>query len=138
MGDRGPIPKRSDERVRRNNYDGTEKVVAIGPVPVPDLNIPFAHPLVEGFYRSLAESAQARFYEPSDWAYAKLAMYALNDAMKQPRMSAIMLSSINQMLTNLLVTEGDRRRVRLEVERDQQGGKLLDVAEMFKQQLSKV
>lgn len=135
MGERGVVPKRSDERIRRNKDPFLEKITAIGTVQVPELNMPDAHPLVQDFYDSLKDSAQSRFYEPSDWQYARLAMHALNDCFKQQRVSAIMLSSINQMLTGLLVTEGDRRRVRLEVERDQANGKVIDVATLFKQQL---
>lgn len=137
MGQFGVIPKRSDERIRRNKVEGLEKISAIGPVKIPRLNIPDAHPLVKDLYASLKNSAQSRFYEESDWQYARLAMYALNDMLKQQRISAIMLASINSMLTSLLVTEGDRRRVRLEVERDtSSGAKVLDIAEMFQQRLS--
>jgi hypothetical protein len=39
-------------------------------------------------------------------------------------------------LTDLLITEGARRRVRLEVERQQSGGEVLDVADMFRKRLS--
>jgi hypothetical protein len=47
----------------------------------------------------------------------------------------MMLASVNSMLATLLVTEGDRRRVRLEVERSQEGAKVLDIAEMFRKKL---
>jgi hypothetical protein len=40
------------------------------------------------------------------------------------------------MLTDLLVSEGSRRRVRLEVERSQSGGEVLDVADLFRQRLA--
>jgi hypothetical protein len=51
------------------------------------------------------------------------------------RISPMMLASVNSMLATLLVTEGDRRRVRLEVERSQEGAKVLDIAEMFRKKL---
>lgn len=146
MGDRGPIPKRDEQRIRRNaEYKDIEKVTAIGQVPIPDLGLDDPHPLVTDLYRSLTESAQRRFFEPSDWQYARLAMYTLNEMLqmtdkdgdKRP-ISAMKLQTINQMLSDLLMTEGDRRRVRLEVERQPTGGdaKILDVADLFRQRLS--
>lgn len=139
MGQRGPIPKRSDERIRRNKDDvPIETIDVIGPVVVPELGVQDPHPLVVDFYESLKDSAQSRFYEPSDWSYARLAMHVLNDALKQPRFSAIMLSSLTSMLSSLLVTEGDRRRVRLEVERDQKAGQVVDAASMFRDRLSRM
>lgn len=50
------------------------------------------------------------------------------------------LTAINQMLSALLLTEGDRRRVRLEIERapaGPTGGKVVDVTDVLKQRLAK-
>jgi hypothetical protein len=41
------------------------------------------------------------------------------------------------MLTDLLLTEGARRRVRLEVERNQSEAAVLDVADMFRARLAR-
>ncbi|WP_244431603.1 hypothetical protein [Segniliparus rugosus] len=131
------MPKRSDQRVRRNKEDvPVEKVAAIGAVTVPDLGINDPHPIVKDLYSSLAESAQSRYYEPSDWHFARLAMGFVDGLVKSSRPSAQMLTVVNQMLTDLLITEGARRRVRLEVERDQSEGVVLDVASLFRQRLS--
>jgi len=49
------------------------------------------------------------------------------------------LTAINQMLSALLLTEGDRRRARLEVERAPSAaetGKVLDVTDMLRQRLA--
>lgn len=141
MGTRGPIPHRSDQRVRRNQDEGPiEKISTIGPVRVPELGIAYPHQLVSDMYESLKDSAQSRYYEPSDWQYARLCMYLLNDMLSKERISSVMVASVNQMLTALLMTEGDRRRVRLEVERNQNAGgaKVLDIADLFKQQLEMV
>jgi hypothetical protein len=62
MGSRGPMSKRSDQRVRRNKDDGgaeVEKLAAVGPVEIPDLNIEDPHPLIIDFYESLKDSAQS-------------------------------------------------------------------------------
>jgi hypothetical protein len=146
MGDRGPIPKRDDQRIRRNaEYKDIEKVTEIGPVPIPPLGFNNAHPLVEDLYRSLTESAQNRFFEPSDWQYARLAMYALNEMLQATNkegekipFSAMKLQTINQMFSDLLMTEGDRRRVRLEIERNQPSGpeaQVLSIADKYRDRL---
>lgn len=140
MGVNGPIPKRDDERVRRNTPDvPVTKVTAIGTVEVPDLGITNPHPLVRDLYESLKDSAQSRFYEPSDWQYARLTLHFVNKLVRAKQPSAMMLATANSMLTSLLMTEGDRRRVRLEVERNQnpEGAQVLEVADLFKQQLTK-
>ena len=42
------------------------------------------HPEARAWYRSLAESGQARFYEPSDWARNRIVALMLSDALKAP------------------------------------------------------
>lgn len=136
MGVRGPVPKRSDQRVRRNKDEDLEKVEAIGVVRMPHLGLDNPHPLVVDLYLSLAESAQSRFYEPSDWHYARFALHFADVLLKSARPSSQLLASVQTMLTDLLVSEGSRRRVRLEVERNQSGGEVLDVADMFRKRLA--
>lgn len=153
MGSRGPIPKREDQRVRRNETEiPTEKVTAIGVVPVPDLSIGIEdpHPFVVAFYESIRQSAQSRFYEPSDWFTAILMLRALNEELnavylsgdnegKKKPIGPMKLQIINQMGSTLLLTEGDRRRVRMEIERNaksgEEGAKVLTMADHFKQVL---
>src|SRR5882757_6354402 len=108
-------PKRSDQLIRRNIPETpVEKITAIGAVPIPELDLTSlgavrVHPLVVDFYESLKESAQNKFFEPSDWQTARLTMYAQNQELYatvstgenrgQPRpMSAMKLQVINQML----------------------------------------
>ncbi|WP_109556969.1 phage terminase small subunit [Mycobacteroides abscessus] len=151
IGTRGPIPKREDQRVRRNEQEiPTEKVVAIGKVPVPDLGLENPHPFVVEFYESIRQSAQSNYYEPSDWQFARLTMYALNEELnavyqsgdnkgKKKPLGVMKLQVLNQMMSTLLLTEGDRRRVRMEIERNPgptaDGGKVLTMADHFKQVL---
>lgn len=132
----GPVPKRSEERIRRNKVD-IERVTAIGAVPIPVLGLDDPHPMVSDMYRSMRESAQSRFFEPSDWEFARFCMFFMDNLLKQGRPSSLMLQQVNAMLSSLLVTEGDRRRVRMEVERNKQGGDVIDVAEMFRQRLAR-
>lgn len=137
MGTRGPIPKRSEERIRRNKLEvPIDKVPAIGPVDIPELGFIDPHPLVIDLYRSMSESAQAKYFEPSDWQYAKFTLHFADQLLKSPRPSSQLLAAVNSMLTDLLVSEGSRRRVRLEIERSESGGDVLDVADLFRQRLS--
>jgi hypothetical protein len=138
VGTRGPVPNRSDQRVRRNKPEvPIETVVAIGNVPVPRLNLCDPHPLVVDLYESLRHSAQSKYYEPSDWQYARVCLHFADQLLKSSRPSAQLLVTVNQMLSSLLVSEGDRRRVRMEVERNQDtdGGEVLQVADLFRQRL---
>lgn len=138
MGVKGPIPKRSEERVRRNVDEvPIDTVPAIGPVEVPELGIPKPHPLIVDLYESMKNSAQSKYYEPSDWATARVTFHFLNKQLRSTKPSAQMLASLFSQMTSLLLTEGDRRRVRIEVERNQNqpDAKVVSIADHFKQQL---
>ena len=93
---------------------------------------------MRALYRSLKESAQHKYYEPSDWQFARLTLHFVDDLLKQDKKSSMMLQTVNQMLTSLLLTEGERRRVRLEVERTQptQLASVTTIADMYKKQLT--
>ncbi|ALF00970.1 terminase small subunit [Mycobacterium phage SoYo] len=137
MGERGPVRKRSDQRVRRNkDAVPTEKVTAIGTVPIPELGFDDPHPIVRDLYRSLTESAQRRYYEPSDWQYARTALHFLDGLLKSPKPNGQLLTTVNSMLSSLLVSEGDRRRVQLEIERKEAEGVVVDVAQIFRDRLA--
>lgn len=117
----GPVPKRSEERRRRNKPEGPAlaKVAASGAVVAPEPSEAW-HAVAVAWYRSLADSGQVRFYEPSDWATA----YYVAEAMSRnldanARFSAQLFASVMSAMTDLLTTEGARRRARLEIEREQ-------------------
>lgn len=138
MGTRGPVPKRSDRRVRRNKDENQpiEKITAIGSVSAPPLGLDDPHPMIVDFYDSLQDSAQAQYYEPSDWEFARITLHFLNQQIVNKRPSAQMYAAINTALSNLLVSEGDRRRVKIEVERDSAKAELADVASIFRERLT--
>lgn len=136
MGTRGPVPKRSEERIRRNKPEvEVTKVEVAGPVPQPDLGFSDPHPMIVEFWESLAASAQAQFYEPSDWAFAKFTLHFADTLLKSARPSAQLLQGVNSALGDLLVSEGARRRVRMEVERNKAKADVVDLAEMFKERM---
>lgn len=134
MGERGPVPKRSDQRRRRNKPKSTKpaKPKAAKPTkpPKPDKDW---HPVAKRFFDSLAASGQSEFYEASDWAMA----YVLAESMSRDLeeqvvavpektgepvyakvpMKGASLSAYLKGMAALLVSEGDRRRAEIELER---------------------
>ena len=149
MGVKGPIGKRDEERVRRNIPENqTETVTMIGTVKIPELgDMSYegeTHPLISEMYDAIKASAAVKYYEPTDWQFARLTLYTLNQELIASRhqgkpVGAMKLTAINQMLSALLLTEGDRRRVRLEIERqpgDSPAGKVVNVTDMLKQRLA--
>jgi hypothetical protein len=138
MGTRGPIPKRDDERIRRNKTgeDGieTEVVEMQGKVKVPDLNLGVeTHQMVQDMWDSLPSSGETKHWEPSDWQYARLTMYAINELLYAPNgMPAMKLTAIDGMMSKLLLTEGDRRRVKMEVKRSEADAAVIDAEKYFR------
>ena len=150
IGQRGPIGKRDEERVRRNiPEDPTVTVLMPGKVEIPELgdisHLGETHPLVIEMYDSMKRSASIKYFEPTDWQFARLALYTLNQELIAAQhngkpVGAMKLTAINQMLSALLLTEGDRRRARVEVERasspEAGPGKVLSMTDMLKSRLA--
>jgi len=117
MGKRGPVPKRDAERRRRNKPDvPTDTVKLPGRVPAPGASRSWLK-LARRWYQSLMESGQAQFYEPSDWATAQYVAELMSRLLSEDRPSAEMVKALNPLMNSLLTTEGERRRVRIEIER---------------------
>ena len=132
MGATGPIPKRSEERRRRNKDDGPQLVQAAAgpPADVPELPEPdpLWHPIATDWYLSLQHSGQAAFYEPSDWAMARYAAELMSRGLSSDRPpNGQYVSALDSVMARLLTTEGDRRRARIELERKPAGPQLAAV-----------
>ncbi len=134
MGTRGPVPKRSDQRRRRN-----APATAVTPAPTADASAapepsPEWHPISLRWYSSLEASGQSRWYEPSDWATAYLIAESISRDLSpqyvgvtsgpgsEPVYESIPLKGASlaaylKAMSNLLVTEGDRRRASVELQR---------------------
>lgn len=121
MGTRGPVPKRASERRRRNAADGPELVnapSAPGVVSWPEPEDSW-HPIARDWYCSLSTSGQSQFYEPSDVATARYVAEAMSRNLAAgARFSAQLFAAVSSAMTELLTTEGARRRVRIELERE--------------------
>lgn len=139
MGARGPVPKRSSERRRQNKESEPEKVKPKAKKPAakgkekkgkaaPAAPAEFErrpakrtwHPIAKEWYDSLEESGQAQFFEPSDWTSAFYVAEVMSRHLKAKRLSAQLFASIWSAMGELLSTEGARRRVRIEIEREEE------------------
>lgn len=114
----GPIPKRSEDRRRRNktNEAGLQVVQLPGSAaaaPPPDKAW---HPLARDWYNSLRHSGQARLFQASDWAQAQVVAELLSDEMDRPGKRAQMMDTIFRAMDSLLTSEGARRRLAIEFE----------------------
>lgn len=134
----GPIPKRDEQRAGHTSKEKSEEITKItmdGEVKPPSLaqypNM-LTQTLTKGFWESLKSSGQALYYEPSDWMTALTALHLLDRQLRpyeyidektkktKLRVSSVsptMIAAVWQMLTSIAVTEGERRRLRIEVER---------------------
>lgn len=136
-----PLGKRDDQRVRRNETGedglGTDQYDLEGEVLIPWAV--FDHSFVQGLWKSLEESVNRKFYEPSDWQYARLTLHMWDMVlMKNEVPSAMMIASLDSMLSKMLVTEADRRRLKIEAKRQtEKNGEVVDAATLFKQRFEK-
>lgn len=118
MGTRGPVPKRSEERRRTNKPTDADPVTAPAGTAVlwPEPEIEW-HDLASDWYMSLQDSGQAVFYQQSDVMVARYLAEAMSRNLLAGRFSAQLFAAVMAGMTELLATEGSRRRVRVELER---------------------
>lgn len=127
----GPPPKRAEQRRRNNKVPPVDKGSVTVSVKQPPIRSGI-HPQARRWYRSLKTSGQAEFYTDSDWQTALVAAEVLDRFFATG--TAALLAEFNRMCASLLVTEGDRRRARLELERtapaiDEEANDAADIAE---------
>lgn len=174
MGSRGPVPKRSDQRRRRNSSKTQKHVAFVQSVEdkvkelvathtrdqlaamaaAEGIDLPGRptkavlaealvdvgadpewHPVAKAWFESLADSGQSEFYQPSDWAVARLLAEAMSRDLKPQivgmtedgdpiaysrPLNGASISAYLKGFSTLLVTEADRRRVQLELQSPKQ------------------
>lgn len=117
MATKGPPPKRDAERRRTNERPPVTTAPRGGKHAQPRA-LKGWHPSMARWYKSLAESGQAQFYEASDWEAARLVAdfgtALINDGLKASGFAALW-SAMGDMLT----TEGSRRRMSVELGNDE-------------------
>lgn len=135
----GPPPKRSDQRRRQNKPTAPINTALGAPkVPIPPADTKW-HPVAKRWYQSLRKSGQAAFYEPSDWATAYVIAESMSRELKpQPLVvgsgkeahmemvamppKGASLAAWLKAMSSLMATEGDRRRLHLELQRPAEPG----------------
>jgi hypothetical protein len=135
MGARGPVPQREDSLARPRSRKGADQQpVTKGQMrstrwPTADQEW---HPIARDLYNACKKSGQADFYQQSDIAL----LYSLCDDLSyyksSSKRSGQMLQSIYSAMERLLVAEGDRRRVRIELhepERQAESAAVLAIAD---------
>lgn len=117
----GPVPKRADQRRRVNKpaipeRKGQAQPFVECPPPREDW-----HRYAAEWYAALPLSGQSVWYEPSDWVTAQAAASLLSDLYTNGFQVASQVMAFHSMCQELLVTEGARRRARVELHRDTDG-----------------
>lgn len=114
----GPVPSRSEDLARPRERKGSD-VQSVTKGELRGVTIPHKaqdwHPIAVKMWEGLKTSGQADFFQNSDWAFAYSLMDDLSYYKKSGKRSGQMLQSIYSALERLLVTEADRRRVRIEL-----------------------
>lgn len=147
MSTRGPIPNRDADLARPRNRKGTDTQAAtpgtLRPVIVPEPNLEW-HPVARMAWDSLETSGMADFYQNSDWAMAYVILEELHayltpgidiratrEATKEAgepvtvryperKLSGMTFTALMSALQALGMTEGDRRRMRIELHREEE------------------
>ena len=131
----GPVPNHSSDLSRERDANrGDRPELKHGekrPVTIPHKDQDW-HPAAARLYDALKTSGQSDFYQNSDWAVAWSLCDDLSNFKKAGRPSAQMAAVIYSTLSNLLVTEGDRRRARIELTDAMEDIKPASVAAMDK------
>jgi len=113
----GPVPKRTEVRRRRNKSEvPTIKAPSMSEVRVPEAD-PRWHPIALEWFGSLNTSGMRQFFEDSDWAYARYVAEAMHRGLDSDRFSAVLFAAVSSAMDDLGVTEGSRRRLRIELQR---------------------
>lgn len=112
MGRRGPVPKTNEQRQRRNKESRLQEIVAIAPSPAaqPERNPDWSY-TANMMWDAMAVSAQARFYQPTDWAVGYFLCNTVTAFEQAGSSNGQMVASILSGCSSLMFTEGERRRV---------------------------
>ncbi|MEU5403725.1 hypothetical protein ABZ348_31040 [Streptomyces sp. NPDC005963] len=114
----GPVPNREADLARPRERKGSD-VQPVTKGLARETKIPNAdrswHPIAQRLWDGMKSSGQADFYQNSDWALAYSLCEDLSHYKKSGKRSGQMLQTIYSAFERLLVAEGDRRRVRIEL-----------------------
>ena len=83
-------------------------------VPVPAESRAW-HPVAKRLWRAAKNSGQAQFYQPSDWAVMYFLLDEVTAYLVAPRRNGQILTALMGGFSSLMMTEGDRRRLQIEL-----------------------
>lgn len=127
----GPVPNRTENLARDRSRKGKEIVPVTKGVSLPctpPAADPNWHPIATMLWDSLTNSGQSSYYQASDWAYAYSVCDDLSNYKESAKRSSMMAQVIYSAMSSLLVTEADRRRVRIELSEPPSETKLASVS----------
>lgn len=115
----GPVGKRSDQKHghRSKQELHVDKAPAGEAVTWMEPDSGW-HPIALNWYVQLAASGQSVFYENSDVATAFYLAEAMSRNLTDGKFSAMLFASVMSGMGDLLVTEGARRRAKVELQRE--------------------
>ncbi len=125
MGTRGPVPKRADQRRRRNASAIPVDSVAGAAAEAPELGFD-VDPVVADWYAALADGPEARYYTPAMWQRARIVAKMLHGVVQAGRPSSQMYAALQQDMKSLLVDAGELRRLGIEVQAAEPAGERPD------------
>jgi hypothetical protein len=128
-GSRGPVPKLTAERRRRNTPSGPELLtVPMADVSTPPEADPTWHSAIVQWYDGLRSGPEAEFMTAAGWGFVRYLAVRESRNLKLARPSAQTSALFVASQADLLVTEGSRRRLRVELDRRQ----VVDSARLLK------
>ena len=113
----GPVPKRSEERLGHANGKLSENPISRGelrPVKWPSADRSWSK-RAKQLWNSVKVSGQSDYFQQSDIARIAFLMDQVTYYENAKSKSAMMFQTICSEMTTLLFSEGDRRRVRIEL-----------------------
>lgn len=155
----GPVPKKDAERRRRNKNDGPSsipaEVINVDELLAGDVEIPLPdeswHPIARQVYESQVRSGQVVWMEPSDWSMLYMICESISRDFSEQvvgitedgdvvraeiPLKGASLSAYLKAFNMLLVAEGGRRTLRIELERQKrldaaagEDGKVVDIVQ---------
>lgn len=151
----GPPPKKEAERRRRNKDAIATEVVNIDDLLVGEVEVPVPdedwHPIAIEIFESVKRSGQVIWMEPSDWSVLYLMCESLSRDLnpqvvgitedgtvvkEEIPLKGASLSAYSKTMASLMMLEGDRRRLRIELERKKRldaaasdEGKVVDIVQ---------
>lgn len=112
------IPNRSSDLSRARDANRAHrpdvKEGELYPVTIPEPNKDW-HPIAKRLYEAIEFSGQSVYFQDTDWAYAWMLCEEITHYQESTKRSAVMFANLQSGLRDLMFTESERRRARVEL-----------------------